>query len=626
MTRRWTPMEEEFLLSFLENSKSFEECSVTLKRTPCAVIARLEKIAIELYKKNTSIQYIKTITRLPIENIEKVIYIYNLQNHNAEWDDAQDKWLRKYAGKYGNTECAKKMGRTEREIDARLLSLAIDDYPNVISITIENFDEKIALMGNFVHFDDLDNIGEPPYYVVLNGRNKGVYKTIEGSRMSTVGYKNAKYKRCDTLVDIHKYIGFQKNKTPIENITLSDEQNNVIKAVFQGKNVLLMGSGGTGKSTLIKHLTQLCNEENINIGITASTGSAAVLIDGRTVHSYLGIGLAKDNANVLANSLFFKNKKKIKELKELQILLIDEISMIDGEFFSKISKFLSIVRRDNRSFGGLQLILSGDMHQLPPVQGILVFNSDIWNELDLCPHILTKIYRQENDTLFQEILERAKSGVITDKDIEILKECKGQHFRNDIKPTCLYPTNAKVDIINSQEYEALKEPEMEYHTIYANKDSKTYCDNIGIIPVLKLKIGTQVMITRNINPVSKMANGTRGVVTQMLPTHVIISTLYGFREIHPIEFVNSNDKNLVYSLIPLKMAWAITIHKSQGVTLDCCKMDIGKSLFAHGQAYTALSRVKDLHGLCILYIEKSAFKTHPDVIQFYNNLSNSSVL
>jgi ATP-dependent DNA helicase PIF1 len=295
--------------------------------------------------------------------------------------------------------------------------------------------------------------------------------------------------------------------------------------------------------------------------------------------------------------------------------------MIDGDLLTKISGFLSIIRSDDRPFGGLQLILSGDMHQLPPVQGILVFKSAIWDELDFSKHILTKIYRQENDVQFQEILERAKLGsAITDEDIEILKSCKGQHFTEDIKPTCLYATNAKVDLINKEEYECLKENEMEYKTSYLNKESKMYCDNIRIPPVLKLKIGTQVMVTRNINADLKLANGTRGVVTKLSPDIIVIRTLYGDRDIRLFECINENDKQIGYSTIPLKMAWAITIHKAQGVTLDCCKIDIGESLFACGQAYTALSRVKDMRGLCIISVVKSAFKTHPDVIDFYKNL------
>jgi ATP-dependent DNA helicase PIF1 len=618
MAKRWTPAEEEHLLALLKTN-TLEECSLTLQRSACALTARLEKIALEMYKNEKSNDTIREITTLSLETIEKITYLYNLPNHNAEWDDTQDTWLRKYITKYGPKECAAKMGRTECEIENRSMSLTIEDYNNNKPVS-DTILEKIKLMKNYILFDELDKIGGPPYYVVLSGRHVGVYNNIEGSQMSTIGFENAKYKKCNTIEEIHKYISYRK---PINTSTvvLSEEQNNVLTDVFNGNNVLLMGSGGTGKSTLIKEITRLCYEQNIKIGITASTGSAAVLIEGRTVHSYLGIGLAKESPKQLASTLFYRYKKKALDLKALQILLIDEISMIDGDLLTKISAFLSIIRSDDRPFGGLQVILSGDMHQLPPVQGIFVFKSAIWDELDFSKHILTKIYRQENDVHFQEILERAKLGsAITDEDIEILKSCKGQHFTEDIKPTCLYATNAKVDLINKEEYECLKENEMEYKTVYLNKESKMYCDNIRIPPVLKLKIGTQVMVTRNVNADLKLANGTRGVVTKLFPDYVVIQTLYGDRDIRLFECINENDKQIGYSTIPLKMAWAITIHKAQGVTLDCCKIDIGESLFACGQAYTALSRVKDMRGLCIISVVKSAFKTHPDVIDFYKNL------
>lgn len=626
MAKRWTLDEEELLLTLVKTT-TLQECGVTLQRTPSALASRLEKIALEMYKNEKPIEDIHAATTLPIENIQKIIHLHQLPNYNADWDISQDTWLQKYILKYGAKDCAAKMGRTESEVENRVLAIALDDYdktklvPVYITMTAEKFIEKITLQQDYVIFTDLEKIKLPPYYVVLNGRYKGIYNTVEGARMSTIGFPDAKYKTCNSLIEIQKYIKIFPVYSSGSSVVLSDEQNNVITDILNGKNVLLMGSGGTGKSTLIKHLARMCAERDISIGITASTGSAAVLIDGRTVHSFLGIGLAKDTAKELASTLFYKYAKKAGELKQLKILLIDEISMIDGGLLTKISAFLSIVRKDDRHFGGIQIILSGDMHQLPPVQGTLVFNSEIWKELELSVHILTKIYRQENDLVFQEILERAKSGDVTDEDIAILKNCKGQHFVEGIKPTCLYPTNAKVDIVNSNEYDTLQGKEMEYNTIYSNRESKTYCDNIGVPPRIKLKVGAQVMVTRNVNSELKLANGTRGVVVDMFPDHVVIQTLYGNREIRNFECVNENDKKLMYSSLPLKLAWAVTIHKAQGVTLDCCKIDIGASLFAYGQAYTALSRVKDLKGLCVISVVKSAFKTHPAVIDFYRSNS-----
>jgi ATP-dependent DNA helicase PIF1 len=341
------------------------------------------------------------------------------------------------------------------------------------------------------------------------------------------------------------------------------------------------------------------------------------LINGRTIHSYLGIGLAKDSPTDLARKLFFKNKQKVADLQELQILLIDEISMLDGDLLHKISTYLTLVRNCNKPFGGLQLILSGDFYQLPPVNGPFAFKSQIWPALNFSCHVLTKIYRQEGDTVFQGILERAKNSSISDEDIRILKSCKGLHFKTDVKPTSLYSVNATVDVINTREYDLLKGAEMVYNTIYANKESKTYCDNTKIPTFVKLKVGAQIMVTRNVNTELKLANGTRGVVTRMYNDTIVINTLYGERVITFYDCAHETDKRISYAVMPIALAWAVTIHKSQGITLDCCIIDIGESLFACGQAYTALSRVKSLNGLRVVNVTKSAFKTHPDVIEFY---------
>ena len=199
MAKRWTSVEEELLLSLLKLN-TIDECSVKLQRTTGALTSRLEKIALEMYKNEKSLEDIQELTKLPIEIIHKISYLYSLPNHNAEWDDSQDEWLRKYIIKYGSKECAAKMGRTECEINTRILSVAIDDLNHkciekiskTLSMTSETFLQKIELMKNYVPFNELDKIGNPPYYAVLNGRYKGIYDNIEGLKMATVGLPKEK--------------------------------------------------------------------------------------------------------------------------------------------------------------------------------------------------------------------------------------------------------------------------------------------------------------------------------------------------------------------------------------------------------------------------------------------------
>lgn len=639
--KRWSSDEEKLLLSLVK-SRTHDECAKELERTTYAVFCRLEKIALAMYVEGKPIDEIHTDTMLPIANIQKLAHLHDLPNHKADWDPSQDVWLRKYVGKLGVAACASKMGRADSEIETRRTALAIDEVlsaqipikkvTKTFGLQRETFEAHLTLMEDCVPLDKVG--GDPPYYVVLNGRRTGVYAEAEGFRMATIGFENAKYKKCTTIDDFHKYIGKPVAPAPapppppppsLETVVLSDEQQAVIGAVETGKNILMLGSAGVGKSLVIKHITRMCDVREINIGIAATTGCAAVLIDGRTIHSFLGIGLAKDSPMALASNLAYRNKAKCDMLKTLRILLIDEISMLDANLLEKISKFLSCVRSNfNKPFGGIQVIFSGDFYQLAPVSGLYAFESSIWEKINMSCHILTKIYRQEGDLLFQSILERAKTSSVTEEDIQILTECKGQDFKTGMKPTSLFAKNVTVDVVNKEKYALLEGNEMAYNTFYANKESKAYCENIGIPSVLKLKVGAQVMVTRNISANMKLANGTRGVVREMHKDHVVIQTLYGDRPIARFECVNENDRKIQYSAMPLILAWAITIHKAQGVTLDCCSIDIGKSLFACGQAYTALSRVKDLKGLCVINIDKAGFKTDPKVVDFYNAIQNKN--
>jgi ATP-dependent DNA helicase PIF1 len=646
--KTWTTESEQLLL-ILAKTHPLSVCAENLKRTESALVSRLKHIALMMHKNDQkSIDEICETTTLSSDVVSDLIYIDELPNHNAEWDESQDKWVQKYVRKIGVVECAAKMGRSPAEIEKRQIVLAfkaIDrDVPiektcKDLMINIDDFKDKYERMQKYMPFDMLDEVvdQEPPYYIILNGRRNGLYTDVEGFNMSKIGFDNAKFKRCLTMDEVRNYVGARVTSdfaaltmslppdTPVADtpalappkIVLSDQQKAVIDAVFMGHNILLLGSAGVGKSLVIKEVTRICKERSVTIGITSSTGCSAVLIDGRTIHSYLGIGLAKDSPTDLARKLFFKNKQKVSDLQELQILLIDEISMLDGDLLHKISTYLAIVRNCNKPFGGIQLILSGDFYQLPPVNGPFAFKSPIWASLNFSCHVLTKIYRQEGDTVFQGILERAKSSNVTNEDIRVLKACKGLQFKTDVKPTSLYSVNATVDIINKREYELLKGNEMVYNTIYANNETKAYCDNTKIPPFVKLKVGAQIMVTRNVNTELKLANGTRGVVTQMYEDAILINTLYGERVITLYDCVNETDKRIVYAVMPIALAWAVTIHKSQGITLDCCTIDIGESLFACGQAYTALSRVKSLNGLRVVSVTKSAFKTHPDVIEFY---------
>jgi ATP-dependent DNA helicase PIF1 len=642
----WTPEQEEWLLHVIQK-RDISYCSEKMGRTEGAIRSRLRKIATELLKIGKLAEEIHDITKLPMDDIQYIIYTQGLANYCQPWDEKQDIWLRKYAKKLGINECATKMERTSKEVENRLNTFALDDINKGLStetvcsslgLDIETFTKNLQQqhIKTWTSLEDIDKLENPPYYVVVKGRNTGIYSSWEACKTSTMGIP-AKFKKCSTIEEVKEYISQTKTKEQtiqsIQSIQskhptqsarqslppLSEEQEKVITDLFANKNILLLGSAGTGKTTIIQHISRRCINENIKIGITGTTGTAAILIHGKTLHSFLGIGLGKAGAIVLANTLLYKNEPKARMLQDLKILLIDEVSMLDAELLTKISKFLTIVRKNEQPFGGLNIVFCGDFYQLPPVRGDFAFTSEIWDSLQLKTHILTKIYRQEG-MVFQELLERAKIGQLTDEDMILLNNCKNTVFPDDIKPTRLFSVNTQVDRINKEAFDALPERECFYPTLYQNKESKKYLMAIKFPETTALKIGAQVMVTRNSSTDPQIVNGTRGVVMKLWNENVLIKTKYGEKKITYCETKPENTENIFYKYMPLKLAWALTIHKAQGATLDCVELDLGSSIFEKGQAYTALSRVRSLDSLRIIDIKKESFQAHPEVLTFYKNI------
>ena len=388
-------------------------------------------------------------------------------------------------------------------------------------------------------------------------------------------------------------------------IALNKEQLAILNDIQLGKNVFMTGPAGTGKTTTISEIVNYANKKRLQYGLTAMTGTAATLINGKTLHSFLGIGLAEDSAEALA--LQVKNfYKKYMALKKLQLLIIDELSMMSEDLFTKISEFLSIIKCNDLPFGGVQLVLSGDFYQLPPVKGMYCFKSPVWDILNLRSYNLKINYRQQTDSILQNILQKIRDNTILKEDIQELKKCKQTVFPNHIQPTRIYALNKHVDRINDRYYEHLL-------TLYKETE-KSYP---GEKKPISLCLHAQVMVTRNINTDAGIVNGTRGSITKLDDDTVWIKTMSN--EIIPIRIFEVKDEkmNVYLSFMPLCLAYAITVHKAQGVSLDAAEIDLGDDIFEYGQAYTALSRVRNLSGLKVLNIKRKAFKNHPDVVEFY---------
>ncbi len=413
---------------------------------------------------------------------------------------------------------------------------------------------------------------------------------------------------------------------------LNKEQLLCYNLAKSNKNILITGPGGCGKSTTIKEIIKYYKRKNINIGVTSSTGISASLINGTTLHSFLQIGLGTKTYTELYEKLKYKsNQKDYKKLKNLQVLIIDEISMIDDKLFTKIAAYLSLIKEIKKPFGGIQLILCGDFYQLPPVNNTYCFKSNIWSRLKIKVIELKTQMRQYDDLEFQNILNNIKENNITEEIYNKLEKLKENKLNSEIKPTILYSKNIDVDRINNNELDKLiKKTNVSTYEFpikydYTNKDIKKHLSNPHGLHNLEKKLilckGLQVMVTHNVDINNKITNGTRGVIVSINYPNVIIKTLSGEIYIMPyVKHINDIDENITYEYMPLKLAYAITIHKSQGQTLDYIQIDLGKNIFENGMAYVALSRAKTLKSIYLSKLDMSAFKVNNEVIKFYKSL------
>lgn len=407
---------------------------------------------------------------------------------------------------------------------------------------------------------------------------------------------------------------------------LNKEQLLCYNYAKNGKNLLITGSGGVGKSTVLKSIIKYLKRKNKNIGITSSTGISATLINGTTIHSFLKIGLATKSAQELYDKIQF-NKPIYNKLKKLEVLIIDEISMIDNVLFNKIAAYLSLIKGIKKPFGKIQIILCGDFYQLPPVENTYCFNSNIWNRLNLQKIELKKQMRQIDDSYFQYMLEQVKINNITDDIFSKLSELKNKTIHSEIKPTILYSKNVDVNKINQNEFLKLvnstnnKVFEFPIKFESSNSKIKTFIkNNPQYMETLKLCKGLQIMVTHNVDIKNKITNGTRGIITEINNFVIKIKTLDGsYYNIEYIKYENDSDENIIFDYIPLKLAYAITIHKSQGQTLDYVQISLGRDIFDYGMAYVALSRAKTLDSIVLSDLSKYSFKTNPEVIEFYKS-------
>ena len=395
-------------------------------------------------------------------------------------------------------------------------------------------------------------------------------------------------------------------------------QHLALKKFSNGYNLFITGGAGTGKSFIINQF----KKQHTDITITSTTGLSALHINGQTIHSWSGLTPDVDLTNV---DLFVRNLQnnysKLNNYLFTKILIIDEISMLDGDTLDFLNKVSQQIRNNNQPFGGIQLVLVGDFYQLPPVNSdTFAFQSTIWEELIDYTIILKDIYRQEDSELTY-ILNKVRIGSInTDISNKLLK-CQTIH--PDKIYTHLYPNKKDVFVKNVVELDRLSGEKIELTATIVYKKNKVPFDfPKNIEQSIPLKKNAFIMLTKNIDFENGLVNGTQAVFITLDGDKMVIETMN--KCIHRISKHIYEYEHYSIQQFPICLAWAITIHKSQGMGIEYLSIDIGDNIFEAGQAYVALSRSKTLHGLHIKKFSKKSIICNSNVKQFYKNLSKKS--
>lgn len=431
---------------------------------------------------------------------------------------------------------------------------------------------------------------------------------------------------------------------------LSEDQQMIYDEVMKGANVFATGPGGCGKSYVLKHIIQELKAQRKKVAVCAMTGCAAVLLEckAQTLHSWAGIGTGKGDAEHLASAINL-NYYKRRNWLSTEVLIVDEVSMLSKSLFETLDIIGKHIRKNAEPFGGIQLLFVGDFFQLPPIASNLdkdtskfCFESPLWNETFEVEILLDTMFRQ-TDPKYIQVLHEIRKGGISKKSMEMLAKRVQSPSKDIPTPIRLFARKYQTDQYNKNNMDLL--PGHTYVlnsvSVYSPKigagyktwsskeiefEKKQIIQNNSFIPSLELKVGCRVMCLINIRAEDYdhnksdilVCNGSTGKVVEIVDSQPKVLFDNGYTHTFvPHEYQSEKITGLYVEQIPLCQAYAITIHKCQGATLDSAYIDLGDNVFADGQSYVALSRVKQLDGLFLSEFNPRRIRANKNVVEYY---------
>lgn len=415
------------------------------------------------------------------------------------------------------------------------------------------------------------------------------------------------------------------------------DQTLALEIMAEGHNVVLTGPAGSGKTYVLNEFIRRAKRTGKYVAVTATTGLAATHLGGNTIHAWSGIGIADQLSQNFEENLL-KGRREIIEATD--VLVIDEISMLHDYRLDMVDEVARKVRKQpDKAFGGIQVILCGDFFQLPPVnrsdtrQGSFVVTSEVWEEFDPVICYLEEQHRQDDED-FLEILNAMRAGDVRRHHAEMLLARVDADLGTNAdgspqEATELHTVNVDVDRINQTRLASLDGTEKYYEMVTTGKESyvETLKRSCLALDVLTLKKGALVMCIKN-SAEKRYANGSLGTVVDFeKQTNYPVIELHSGRKItmepETWELRDGNKKRASIAQIPLRLAWAITVHKSQGMTLDAARVDLRRA-FVEGMGYVALSRVRRLDNLSLVGINKMALQISEEALEIDKQLRRKS--